>query len=284
MKRARRPKVGATIGADLTVIGILRGGDEPVTIVWHHGAWCPMACKIFPSFSRARREAEILALLAHPNTVRFLGLVRPAHLLMEFLEGPTLSRLIRQQKRGRLAVSDALRVAIHLGAALSHIHAKGFLHLDVKPSNIIVARGRPVLYDFGSARRQGARRPPHIAGTDPYIAPEECRRETVGTAADVFSLGVTLYEMLTGALPFGEPTRRRPFPQIDKAPLSVRRHRRGIAARLDALVLRCLARDPADRPTIGTLLPALHEFVRGRPMWPARFRPDRARPRAKSTA
>jgi len=128
--------------------------------------------------------------------------------------------------------------------------------LDVAPGAEVVFNGLGCMVSLNDL----CRRPPHIAGTDPYIAPEECRRETVGTAADVFSLGVTLYEMLTGALPFGEPTRRRPFPQIDKAPLSMRRHRRGIAARLDALVLRCLAPDPADRPTIGTLLPALHVY------------------------
>jgi len=276
MMRTRRPaKVGSKIGSDLTVLGAIeKRGDEPVYIVWHHRAWCPMACKRFVSLRHAQREADIMSSLAHPNTVRFLGIGNPPHLLMEFLEGPTLSRLIRQQPQGRLPVSDAVRVAIHIGAALAHIHAKGLLHLDVKPSNVIIARGgRPVLYDFGSARRQDER-PPRIDGTDPYIAPEECLRGHVTTAADVFSLGVTLHQMLAGERPFPDGTRRNPFPQTRQPAQSIRRLRPSVPKKLDELLLRCLAGDPAERPTIAELMPALHAFIRaGKPMWPSGFEP-----------
>ena len=280
-------RAGTRIGKHLTVLGIVeKRGSEPVYIVWHHRDWCPMACKVFESYADARREAKIMSSLHHPNTVRFLGLERPAHLLMEFLEGPTLSRLIRRQRRGRLALSDALRVAIHLGAALAYVHQKGLLHLDVKPSNVIVARGgRPVLYDFGSARRQDARRPPHVDGTDPYIAPEECLRGDIGTAADVFGLGVTLYQMLTGELPFPKGTRRNPFPQTKTEPVPLRQRRPGVPAALAALVQKCLARDPAGRPSLDLLLPALHGFIRGgRPMWPTGFEPQATVPAGRRRA
>jgi serine/threonine protein kinase len=271
-------KVGTKIGKELTVLGALdKGGEEPVYIVWHHGAWCYMACKAFKSSRRAKREADVLSTLAHPNIVRFYGLSKPANLLMELLDGPILSRMIQDQPKRCLAVSDAVRVAIHLGAALGYIHSKGILHLDVKPYNVIVASGgRPILYDFGCARINSAPRPSDIAGTDPYIAPEECLRESVTPAADVFGLGVTLYEMLTGEVPFREASGRRRFPQTKELPNPVRRHRAGVPANLDDLVLSCLARDPASRPRIAALLPSLHRFIRrGPPMWPPGFQPER---------
>ena len=270
-------KVGARIHQELTVLGVVdKGGREPVYIVWHHREWCPMACKIFRSFRRADREADVLAKFTHPNIVRFLGLEKPAFLLTEFLDGPTLRRIIRDQPSKRLGVSDAVRVAIHVGAALAHVHVRGFLHLDVKPSNIIIARGgRPILFDFGTARLQGGRRPPDIQGTDPYIAPEECSRESVTPAADVFALAVTLYEMLTGELPFGEGTRKHPFPQTKVPPVPLRSRRPNVPASLDNLVLSCLAVDPDSRPKIAELLPSLHDFIRRGPqMWPPDFRPD----------
>jgi serine/threonine protein kinase len=273
--RAPRFKIGTKITRDLTVLGAIRTrGRYPVYIVWHHADWAPMACKVFGKLSRAKREANIMAALSHPNIVRFLGVVEPALLLMEFLEGPTLGSVIDDMPRERMSISNSIRVAIHLGAALHHIHRKGFIHLDIKPTNVIVVRGRPVLYDFGSARKQGAPRPPHVAGTDAYIAPEECLRGDVTPASDVFGLGVTLYEMLTGDLPFPRKTPRNPFPQATASPVRLRQRRKDIPAGLDELVMACLAREPAERPAIPALLPLLHDFIRtGPPMWPAHFRP-----------
>ena len=114
-------------------------------------------------------------------------------------------------------------------ARYSTSHARGFVHLDVKPANVIVVHGRPVLFDFGTARSRDGRRPPDPVGTDPYIAPEECLCERATPAADVFGLGVTLYELLTGELPFPKGTRKQPFTQLHKFPvLLARQHRRGI--------------------------------------------------------
>ena len=168
-----------------------------------------MVCKMFSSPRRAHREATALSSLSHPNIVRCLGYQEPSYVLMEFLEGPALSTLIARQPRKRLSVSNAIRVAIHLGAALEHMHAKGFLHMDVKPGNVIVVHGRPVLFDFGSMRVTEDPRPPRIDGTDPYIAPEEALLTTVGAPADAFSLGVTLYEMLDGKIAVSRRQTRR---------------------------------------------------------------------------
>ncbi len=278
MTSARSPRysVGDKINPELTVLGIVDDtGRDPVYIVWHHRAWCPMACKVFGTVEKARLEAMVLGALAHPNIVRLLGVGKPAHVLMEFLEGPTLRQFMRSRPGCRLRVSDALRVAIYLGAALTHLHERGFLHLDIKPSNVIVARGRPVLFDFGIARPQGDRPDRHIHGTDPYMAPEQCRGDLVTPATDIFGLGVTLYEMLTGHLPFADGTRRNPFPQTVAAPVPLRQRRRELPSALDRLVLRCLAQEPAARPAVSELLPSLHSFIHSGPqMWPSGFRPE----------
>ena len=95
-------------------------------------------------------------------------------------------------------------ISIHVGAALSHVHDRGLLHLDVKPANVVVVKGRPILCDFGIARWQTDPRPNRVRGTETYIAPEECLLEEITPAADIFGLGATLYELLTGKLPFPE--------------------------------------------------------------------------------
>lgn len=267
---------GARIGRNVTVLGTVDGGGkDPVYIAWHHRNWCPVACKVFRSHRRAEREAHVLRALSHPYTVRLLGLERPGLLLMEFVEGPTLSRLIDEARFRRLGVSDAVRVAIHLAAALQHIHERGYLHLDVKPANVLVTRGgRPILFDFGSARPIGGRRPSYVVGTDPYIAPEECRLEAVTPAADVFSLGVSLYEMLTGEYPFGKGSRADPFPQTHARPVPARKHRSSLRGGLDDLLLACLSQAPSDRPSLSELIPRLHDFiVAGPKMWPPGFEP-----------
>ena len=276
-KRASRIKVGTRIGANLTVLGIVNDhGDEPVYLVWHHKCWCPMACKIFKSKTEARHEAEILRSLAHPNIVRCLGMDGPNRVLMEFLEGPNLHELLKERPKRQLGIHDALRISIHIGAALAHIHDRGLLHLDVKPLNIIIVKGRPVLCDFGIARWQrAARRPRQVIGTEGYMAPEECLLEKVTPAADVFGLGVTLYELLTGKLPFPDKNRKARYPQVDQAPASIRQFRRAVPIELEKLVLCCLNREPEARPKLAALLPSLHGYVTSGPqMWPKGFNPE----------
>lgn len=276
--RSRRLKAGDALGPLLTVLGAIDAESvDPVYLVWHHKSWCPMACKVFGSMARAEKEAKMLSSLSHPNIVRVLGVERPGLMLMPFLEGRSLSAMIDGAPNGVLPISTALRVAIHVGAALQHVHAEGMLHLDVKPCNVIIARGGvPILFDFGTARRIAAARPAEVTGTDPYIAPEECRRERPGTAADVFGLGVTLYEMLTGELPFGEPTARVPFPQLSFPAAPLRRNRPRAPAALAALVQSCLEGVPAARPSLADLLVQLNRLITSGPaMWPHNFHPQR---------
>ena len=125
-ERGSQIKVGTRIGADLTVLGVVDdGGREPVYLVWHHKSWCPMGCKVFKSTEQAQREAEILLALAHPNIVRCFGIYGTTSLLMELLEGPTLHALLNSRPKRRLSINDALRISVHLGAALAHVHDRG---------------------------------------------------------------------------------------------------------------------------------------------------------------
>jgi serine/threonine protein kinase len=234
-----------------------------------------MLCKVLRSNETAQREADILVALAHPNIVRCFGVDGLSNLLMEYLEGPSLHQLLKTRPKRRLGINDALRISIYIGAALSHVHDRGLLHLDVKPSNIVVVRGRPILCDFGIARWQAVPRPSGVRGTEGYVAPEECRLEEITPAADIFGLGVTLYELLTGNMPFPEKRDEEPYPQISQPPASVRQHRVAVPVGLEKLVLSCLGRDPKGRPTLAALLPALHRYISsGPPMWPTGFHPE----------
>jgi serine/threonine protein kinase len=273
---AAKIQVGTRLGSGLTVLGIVDDrGDEPVYLVWHHKSWCPMLCKVLRSKEAAQREADILLAVTHPSIVRCFGVSGTTWLLMEYLEGPSLHQIVKRRPKRQLGINDALRLSIYVGAALSHVHDRGLLHLDVKPANIVVVNGRPILCDFGIARRQAAARPNGMRGTEGYVAPEECLLEEITPAADVFGLGVTLYELLTGHMPFAKKTDAEPYPQILRPPSSVRQHRATVPVGLEKLVLSCLNRDPKARPTLPTLLPSLHQFIsRGPPMWPTGFHPE----------
>jgi serine/threonine protein kinase len=272
---ATKIEIGTRLGSDLTVLGIVDDrGDEPVYLVWHHKSWCPMLCKVLQSKEAAQCEADILLALAHPHIVRCFGVDGSTRLLMEYLEGPSLHQLAKGRPQRRLGINDALRLSIYVGAALCHVHDRGLLHLDVKPANIVVTSGRPVLCDFGIARWLAAPRSTGVRGTDGYIAPEECLLEDVTPAADLFSLGVTLFELLTGKMPFPEKTDAEPYPQISRAPSSIRLHQPAVPVGLEKLVLSCLRRVPEERPSLEVLLPSLNQYISGGPpMWPSGFDP-----------
>ncbi|MBV9549077.1 MAG: serine/threonine protein kinase [Alphaproteobacteria bacterium] len=262
-------QIGSRIGQDLTVISAFETNDDrhPVYLAWDHRSWCPVVCKIFRNDAKAEQEYAILSRVAHPNIVRPLGTYRPAILLLEYLEGKTLQDYLADEPEGRLSVSDAVRTIFHIGAALERVHREGYVHLDLKPSNIMIVGGTPKLFDFGTARRIGGGRPPVVQGTDAYMAPEECSLGEVSPASDIFSLGVILFELVTGELPFAEGTDTLPYPQLSCEPACARAY--GVAAPLWHLIKRCLARDPAQRPAMAELLPELHAFIEdGTPMLP----------------
>lgn len=298
VRSGRRPResypypVGYRIAGDLTVTGHLAAGRGcHLYQVWSARDWCAFTCKILSperADSRAdiaglRREARILRSVGHPNIVQCFGVgehERLPFLLLEYLEGPTLLDVIERQSGRRLEVSDAVRAAIHVGAALYHLHRRGFLHLDLKPANMLLRDGVPVLIDLDSARRcDAASRPSRQLGTAPYMAPEQVLREPLTPAADIFGLGALLYELVTGRWVYEhiyeKPTengRPRQHPQAEGEPVPPpRQFRPAISATLERTLLTCLETDPEDRfasmhPLLLALVGELEEPVS---LWPA---------------
>jgi serine/threonine protein kinase len=221
-------------------------------------------------------EAALLRELAHPLLLRTFGAVldgpRP-HLVLEHVEGPRLSTLIR---RYGLSAEQLLPLGLEIARLLRYLGAEGVVHLDVKPSNVIMD-GRPRLIDLSVACRReqlAALRSP--VGTDPYMAPEQCAVErfgAIGPATDVWGLGATLYEALAGVPPFPPDGERFPQLRCRPAPLG-----RRVPRPLADLVGACLAPEPAARPALDAVEAALQELVGGLPA----PRISRLRPRARA--
>jgi hypothetical protein len=195
---------------------------------------------------RFRREALLTARLDHPNVVRVIAAGehegRPFY-VMPLLDG--------RPPRGPLPLPEALRLTAAVARALAHAHARGVAHRDLKPGNLLVCDGEPVLTDFGVARDAGA--PPltgsrDFVGTPAYMSPEQAAGDgrEIGPAADVWALGVLLFELLTGRLPFDAPGFSELARRIldDPAPALP-----GVAPELRVLGERCLAKDPSLRPS-----------------------------------
>jgi serine/threonine protein kinase len=219
------------------------------------------------------REAAMLGRLSHPLLVRTFGAepdaARP-HLVLEFVEGPRLSTLIR---RFGLVLEQVVPLALNLCSALHYLTESGVVHLDVKPRNVIMA-GSPRLIDLSVARgvdELGSLDGP--VGTDAYMAPEQCDpalHAEIGPLSDVWGLGVTVHEAFTGKLPYPRPAAGERHPQLTHSP----RPAEGVPPKLRGLLMSCLERCPADRPSAGELGDALEPFVAALPAPRiGRFRP-----------
>ena len=213
---------------------------------------------------RFRREATSVAQVAHENVVTVIDRGedgRRQFIVFELVEGPNLKEVVRE--RGPLPVADALRYAIQIGRALGFAHEQGLVHRDVKPQNVLIAPdGRVKVTDFGIARAlelEGLTQTGTVLGTSEYVAPEQARGELVGPATDIYALGVVLFELLAGEVPYGGDS----FVAIamrhvnDPVP-SIRARRPDVAWRLDTAVARALAKSPADRfPSMAALVTEL---------------------------
>jgi serine/threonine protein kinase len=212
------------------------------------------------------REARALAALGHPSIVRCFDAVldgpRP-HLVLESLDGPRLSSLLRRY--GPLAPEQLVPLAIEIGSALAFMHDAGFVHLDVKPRNLIMG-ATPKLIDLGIARTfDEVRLLAAPLGTDAYMAPEQTWVETVRTVGphtDAWGLAVTLYEALEGQLPFARTdagTDER-YPQRTSRPAPFRR---AAAEPLASVIASGLAWDAHSRPSPAEMISALEPLLPG---------------------
>lgn len=202
---------------------------------------------------RFRREATTAAALSHPGIVGVYdyGVDNGRHyLVLELVPGDDLARLLRAD--GRFEPSRAGRIAAQVSDALAHAHAAGTIHRDIKPANILVEPGDQArLTDFGIARlanTASVTATGTIVGTPTYCAPEQVAGEPVGPTADIYALGLVLYEMLTGAPPFDGDTATAIAAQRLTTPVPLPSAARpDLPAPFDTVVAGATARDPRDR-------------------------------------
>ncbi len=207
---------------------------------------------------RMRREAETLVTIDHPNIVRFegTGMINDdlRFVVMEFLRGRTLRDEI--DHNGAFESSKAVSVALEVASALMDVHARGIVHRDINPRNIMIADEESAikLIDFGIAKfPQPPGAPPFtqhstLAGTVAYASPEQCASHPVDHRSDIYSLGVALYEMVTGQRPFtGRTPTEIAMKQIQAEPQPPRSINPEISVALEKTILRALAKNPIDR-------------------------------------
>jgi serine/threonine-protein kinase len=209
------------------------------------------------AMKQLRMEAAALARVKHPRVVRFLDFgfdPRWPYLVTEFFEGRPLGELLRSG--GALPAEWALFLISQMADALGAVWRAGLVHRDIKPDNILVGpNGNVKLIDFGLAKADAleasrARTGPELAGTAAYLAPEQAKdASVVDHRADIYSLGVTLYESLTGRLPFEGRNRVQViFQHLNTPPVPPIQRAEGIPPLLSDLCLWMLAKNPEDRP------------------------------------
>jgi archaellin len=201
---------------------------------------------------RFRREAQAAAQITHPNIVNVYdwGMVGDTYYIaMEYVEGETLKERIRRQ--GKLAPGEAVRITLELLAALDVAHAAGIVHRDVKSQNILMdAAGTAKVTDFGIARAGDSQMTEagSILGTAQYLAPEQAKGEPVDARSDLYSVGVVLYEMLTGRVPFqGDSAVTVALKHVNEVPPEPVELVPGLPYSLNQIVLKALAKDPERR-------------------------------------
>ncbi len=215
---------------------------------------------------RFRREIQLARQVAHPNICRIHDLLDDAShpdcvaFTMELVEGITLADHLKQ--KGSLTPEEALPLIRQICDALSALHVEGIIHRDLKPGNVILANGKSGVYtvkltDFGLARRMaepdatrsGLTKTMDLLGTPRYMAPEQLTGLPVSPATDIYALGLVMYEMLTGLLPFSaEGVGENAVQKTTLQPEPPSRLAKGLHATWDSIILRCLSEEPNLRP------------------------------------
>jgi serine/threonine-protein kinase len=205
------------------------------------------------SVSRFRHEAKVLAQLTHPGIIQVYDFIEEAGriwIVMELVKGGELTDLLKEQ--GWIAVSVASRLGVQMAEAMAYAHARGVVHRDFKPSNVLLTPGgSPKISDFGLAKL--VRSVQHteagiLMGTPAYMSLEQAKGRTADNRSDIYSMGVVLYQMLTGRLPFeGDDFAGILAQHMNQEPIPLRSIVADIPEELEDLVLRMLHKDPARR-------------------------------------
>jgi eukaryotic-like serine/threonine-protein kinase len=281
---------GDEIVPGLCAIKLLGGGRlYEAYLGWDERLFAPVVVKLVrphlvgdeATMQGLERETQMLGRLNHPVIVRGFRSVqrgpRP-HLVLESLDGPRLSLLLR--KYGTLPLQQLLPLGLEMSSALHYLRACGVVHLDVKPSNIIMG-APPRLIDLSIARSvESASRLTHIMGTDPYMPPEQCdppRTGVPGPPADMWALGVSLFEAAAGYRPFPHGVADEDAPIVDRFPQLVTPPAElpgDVPPQVVKPIYGCLEYDPSDRPTPAELADMLEPLVDALPRPPlGGFRP-----------
>ena len=204
--------------------------------------------------SRFKREAQAAGKLNHPNIVNMydVGYDQDMHyIIMEYVDGETLKEYITRHHR--LSIDEAVKITISIGEGLEHAHAMGIVHCDIKPHNVIITNtGRVKVTDFGIARAMNSTNTVmytnSIMGSAHYLSPEQASGKSVDGNTDIYSLGVVLYEMLTGKVPFeGDTPIAVALKHVREKVIPPTRYNPSIPPLLESVVLTALAKNPADR-------------------------------------
>ena len=204
--------------------------------------------------TRFKREAQAAGKLNHPNIVNMydVGFDQDLHyIIMEYVNGETLKEYIT--RHGRLSIDEAVKFTIAIAEGLEHAHTMGIVHCDIKPHNVIITQtGRVKVTDFGIARAMNATNTVmytnSILGSAHYLSPEQASGKPVDGNTDIYSLGVVLYEMLTGRVPFeGETPIAVALKHVREKVAPPTRYNPSIPPLLEAVVLKALSKNPADR-------------------------------------
>src|SRR6188474_132647 len=249
-----RYRINAELGA---------GGMSTVYLGFDETLERPVAVKVLHSeisrdpsaLERFRREARTVAQLSHPNVVMVIDAGEDdghAFIVFEHIKGETLKDRIRRD--GKLPVSEAVAYAIEIGRALQAAHERQLVHRDVKPHNVLIdEEGRAKVTDFGIARNleleakhlTGAGK---VVGTTDYVSPEQALGHEVTGQSDIYSLGIVLYEMLTGEVPFkGGNSMDVAVKHVREGLPDVQKRRPEISAALAGVVERATAKEVANR-------------------------------------
>ncbi len=239
----------------------LLGRDVAVKVLHHHFA------EDQEFVERFRREASSAAALSHPNIVAIFDRGEwndTYYIAMEYVAGRTLKAIVREG--GALDPATAIEIVVQILRAARFAHRRGVIHRDLKPHNVILdEEGRARVTDFGIARAGASDMTltGSIMGTAQYLSPEQAQGLAVSAASDLYSVGVILYELLTGVVPFeGETAVAIAFKQVSAEPLPPSALNPALPPALDAVVLRALAKDPAQRYADADELIAALEHVR----------------------
>ena len=236
--------------------------------------------------ARFQREAKAAARITHPNIVNVydVGVAEGRHyIVMEYVPGHTLKERIKEE--GPVPATEALHIARQIAGALAQAHANNLVHCDIKPHNILVMPdGNVKVADFGIARavtESTMTYNDNIMGSVHYFSPEQARGTIITPKSDVYSLGVVLYEMLTGRIPFdGNTAVSIARKHLEEEPQSVRSLVPNIPPVVEALVTRMMAKDPALRPDSRMLVQDImrtEQMMRGDTAAMPAFDPDATR-------